>query len=67
VDERGRPVIAVLPGAEPSTDDSVHIVDLRGVSTPAWLASLLRQAPTAALCATPAQRLLSRLLGIPRG
>jgi glycosyltransferase involved in cell wall biosynthesis len=64
VDERGRPVVALMPGAAAPADDSIHVVDLRGVSAPQRLASLIRRAPSAAICTTRAQRMLCRALGI---
>jgi glycosyltransferase involved in cell wall biosynthesis len=66
VDHRGRPVIAVLPGAKSRPDgDAVHVADLRHVSAPRRLTSLATRAPSAAVCGTPGQRGLCRLLGIP--
>ena len=63
VDDRGRPVVALQPGAA-SAPDAVHVVDLRESPTPAWLASLVHRAPSAAVCATPAQRALCRVLSV---
>jgi GT2 family glycosyltransferase len=66
VDHRGRPVVALLPGAErPPEDPAVHLLDLRDLSPAQRLVSLAIRSPAAALCATPAQRLLCRLLGVP--
>jgi hypothetical protein len=66
VDHRGRPVIAVLPGTKPRPDgDVVHVADLRHVSPARRLTSLAMRAPSAAVCATPSQRVLCRMLGIP--
>jgi len=66
VDHRGRPVLALMPGtARPSEDGSVCVVDLRELPAPQRLGSLIRRAPSAAVCAKPAQRLLCRVLGIP--
>jgi hypothetical protein len=66
VDDQGRPVVALLPGADHRADDSIYVVDLRGAPVWTWLASLIRRAPSTAVCATPAQRLICRLLGISR-
>jgi glycosyltransferase involved in cell wall biosynthesis len=65
VDHRGRQVVAVLPGAAPPDGDAVHVADLRALSPARRLASLAARAPSAAVCSTPGQRLLCRLLGIP--
>jgi glycosyltransferase involved in cell wall biosynthesis len=65
VDHRGRPVIALLPGAASPPEGAVHVEDLRHPSPTRRLASLLTRAPSAAACATPGQRVLCRLLGIP--
>jgi glycosyltransferase involved in cell wall biosynthesis len=65
VDHRGRPVIALLPGAAPPPDGAVHVEDLRHLSPARRLASLLTRAPSAAACATPGQRVLCRVLGLP--
>jgi glycosyltransferase involved in cell wall biosynthesis len=64
VDERGRPVVALLPGASAPADTAIHVVDLRALSAPERLASLVRRAPSAAICATRAQRALCRVLGL---
>ena len=64
VDHRGRPVVALLPGAPDHEDGAVYIVDLRDAPTPAWLASLVRRAPSVAVGTTRAQRLICRALGI---
>jgi glycosyltransferase involved in cell wall biosynthesis len=67
VDHRGRPVVAVLPGAQqPRDNPPVHLLDLRGLSPARRLASLATRAPATALAATPGQRLLCRVLGIPQ-
>jgi hypothetical protein len=67
VDDRGRPVVALMPGAaRPTGDDSVHWVDLRGLPAGRRLASLVRRPPSAAVCATPTQRALCRLMGVPQ-
>jgi glycosyltransferase involved in cell wall biosynthesis len=66
VDHRGRPVVALMPGAErPPENAALHIVDLRDLSPARRLRSLATRAPAAALCATAGQRLLCRLLGVP--
>jgi glycosyltransferase involved in cell wall biosynthesis len=66
VDHLGRPVLAVLPGAEPPPHrDTMHIADLRHVSPAGRLASLATRAPSATACGTRGQRVLCRLLGIP--
>lgn len=66
IDHRGRPVVAVFPGAErPPEDGAVHLLDLRDLSPAERVISLATRSPAAALCATPAQRLLCRLLGVP--
>jgi glycosyltransferase involved in cell wall biosynthesis len=65
VDHRGRPVLAVLPGAAPPDTARTHVVDLRELSPARRLASLAARAPSAALCSTLGQRLLCRRLGIP--
>ena len=67
VDHRGRPVIAVLRGAEPRPDvAAVHVADLRHVSLAHRLTSIATRAPAAAVCGTAGQRALCRVLGIPQ-
>jgi glycosyltransferase involved in cell wall biosynthesis len=65
VDERGRPVVVLLPGAAPPPYGAgLHLVDLRDVRLGRRLASLATRAPSAAVCTTFPQLLLCRLLGI---
>jgi GT2 family glycosyltransferase len=66
VDHRGRPVIALMPGAaSPPADPAVHLADLRHLSPARRFVSLATRAPAAARCATPGQRVVCRLLGVP--
>jgi GT2 family glycosyltransferase len=66
LDDRGRPVVALLPGAAgvPSALDAMAF-DLRQESTPRWLLSLIRRPPAAASSSGALQRLGLRLLRIP--
>jgi GT2 family glycosyltransferase len=66
LDDRGRPVVALLPGAAgaPSGVEAL-LVDLRDLSAPLWLLSLVRRPPAAATSAGALQRLVLRLLRIP--
>jgi GT2 family glycosyltransferase len=66
LDHRGRPAVALLPGAAglPPGPDALR-VDLRHRRWARWLGPLLRRPPAAATCTGPAQRLALRLLRIP--
>jgi Glycosyl transferase family 2 len=65
-DDRGRPVVALLPGArEPPPTDAILLVDLRDRRWGLWLLDLARRPPEAAACGGAVQQALARLLGVP--
>jgi GT2 family glycosyltransferase len=67
LDDRGRPVVALLPGSggvAPGMD--AMTIDLRDQTCPRWLLSLLRRPPAAAIGGRPLERLALRLLRIPQ-
>jgi GT2 family glycosyltransferase len=65
LDDRGRPVVTLLPGVTAPPGIDAHLVDLRSQSGLRWAAALVRRPPSAALAGGAFQRLVLRALRIP--